>query len=114
MNLKNKRIGYAMTGSFCNFKSSILELKKLVDSEAKIVPIMSSNAYNTNTKFGTAKSFVDEIEEITGQKILHKIEEVEPLGPKNLIDILIIAPCTRKHCWKISKWNIRYTCCTSS
>ena len=51
MNLKNKRIGYAMTGSFCNFKSSILELKKLVDSEAKIVPIMSSNAYNRPEEF---------------------------------------------------------------
>ena len=77
MNLKNKRIGYAMTGSFCNFKSSILELKKLVDSEAKIVPIMSNNAYNTNTKFGTAKSFIDEIEEITEKKIIHTIQEAE-------------------------------------
>ena len=94
MKLEGKRIGFVITGSFCTFRKTIDELKKIVDMGAKVTPIMSENSYTMDTKFGKAKDFINEIEEITNTKILHTIQEVEPLGPKDLLDILIVAPAT--------------------
>lgn len=62
-----------------------------------MIPIMSYNSYNLDTKFGKAKDFIQEIEEITGKEIIHTIQGAEPIGPKKLTDIMIIAPCSRKH-----------------
>ena len=94
MNLDGKRIGFVMTGSFCTFRKTIDELKKIIKLGAKVVPIMSENSYTMDTKFGKAEDFIQEIEDITGEKILHTIQEVEPLGPKNMIDIMVVAPAT--------------------
>lgn len=95
MKLKNKRIGFAFTGSFCTFRKTIPQLKKIVEDEGGIViPIMSSNTYKMDTKFGTAKEFIEEIEEITKNKIIHTIQDAEPIGPKKLTDIMIVAPCS--------------------
>ena len=94
MNLEGKRIGFVMTGSFCTFRKTIDELKKIVKLGAKVVPIMSENSYTLDTKFGKAQDFIDEIEEITGEKILHTIQETEPIGPKDMIDIMVVAPAT--------------------
>ena len=94
MKLKGKRIGFVMTGSFCTFRKTIDELKNIVKLGAKVVPIMSENSYTLDTKFGKAQDFIDEIEEITGQKILHTIQETEPIGPKDMIDIMVVAPAT--------------------
>lgn len=79
MNLENKNIGYCFTGSFCTFRKSITELKKLIDLKANVYPIMSYNSYNLDTKFGKAKDFIDEIEELTGKKIIHSIQDAEPI-----------------------------------
>lgn len=98
MELKNKKIGYCFTGSFCTFEASIKQMEKLIKEEkATIFPIMSYNSYNLDTKFGTAQYFKDKIERITKNKIIHTIQEAEPIGPKDLLDILIIAPCSRKY-----------------
>ena len=94
MNLKGKNIGYCFTGSFCTFRTSIKEMKKLVEDGANVFPIMSFNGYNLDSKFGKAEDFVKEIEEITGNKIIKSIVEAEPIGPKEMFDILIIAPCS--------------------
>ena len=94
MKLNEKRIGFVMTGSFCTFRKTIDELKKIVKLGAKVIPIMSENSYTMDTKFGKAKDFITEIEEITGNKILHTVQEVEPIGPKNMLDILMVAPAT--------------------
>lgn len=94
MNIEGKKIGFVMTGSFCTFRKTIDELKKIVELSADVVPIMSKNSYTMDTKFGNAKDFIDEIEEITGNKILHTIQEVEPIGPKDMLDILVVAPAT--------------------
>lgn len=94
MNLENKRIGFVFTGSFCTFRKTIDELKKIVKLGAKVVPIMSENSYTMDTKFGKAEDFIKEIEDITNTKILHTIQEVEPLGPKDMLDILVVAPAT--------------------
>ena len=91
---KDKKIGFALTGSFCTFESIIPYMKELVDEGASVVPIMSFNAYNLNTRFGEAQYFIDQIEEITGNKVINTFVDAEAIGPKGLIDILIIAPCT--------------------
>ena len=94
MNLEKKRIGFVMTGSFCTFRKTIDELKKIVKMNTEIVPIMSENSYTMDTKFGKSEDFINEIENITGTKVLHTIQEVEPLGPKDMLDILVVAPAT--------------------
>lgn len=94
MNIEGKRIGFVMTGSFCTFRKTIDELKKIVKLGAKVIPIMSENSYTMNTKFGKAEDFINEVEDITGTKILHTIQEVEPIGPKDMLDILVVAPAT--------------------
>lgn len=94
MNLKDKNIGFVYTGSFCTFRKTIDEMKKLVNLGANVFPIMSYNSYNLDTKFGKATDFIKEIEEITGHKIINTIPDAEPIGPKKMFDILIIAPCS--------------------
>lgn len=95
MNLENKNIGFAFTGSFCTLKSTIEQLKILSKvKDINLIPIMSYNCYTMNTKFGKAEDFISEIEKITKNKIIHTIEDAEPIGPKQMCDILIIAPCT--------------------
>lgn len=88
-------VGFAMCGSYCTFRSVINQLVELSkDSETKIIPIMSENAYSLDTRFGLAKDFIREIEEITKTGVLHTLGEVEPFGPKKTLDALIVAPCT--------------------
>ena len=94
MNIEGKRIGFVMTGSFCTFRKTIDELKKIVKLGAKVIPIMSENSYTMDTKFGKAEDFINEVEDITGTRILHTIQEVEPIGPKDMLDILVVAPAT--------------------
>ena len=94
MKLEGKRIGFVMTGSFCTFRKTIDELKNIVKLGARVVPIMSENSYTMDTKFGKAEDFIAEIEEITSTKILHTIQEVEPIGPKDMLDILAVVPAT--------------------
>ncbi len=95
MNLEGKKIGFALTGSFCTFKRTIIELKNLLKIDGvEVFPIMSFNSYNLDTKFGNAKDFIKEIEEVTNKKIINTIPDAEPIGPKKMFDILIIAPCS--------------------
>ena len=94
MELKNINIGFALTGSFCTFEKTIKILKEIKKQGANILPIMSFNAYNLDTKFGTAKEHINEIEDITGNKIIHTIQAAEPIGPKKMSDIMVIAPAS--------------------
>ena len=97
MELKGIKIGFVLTGSFCTFQKVIPKMKELIKQEAEIIPVMSFNSYNLDTKFGKAKDFICEIEEFTGKKIIHTIPDAEPIGPKKMTDIMIIAPCSRKY-----------------
>ena len=94
MDLEGKSIGFAFTGSFCTFSKTILELKKIVNLKANVTPIMSFNSFYTDTKFGKAEDFRKQIEDITKKEIIHTITAAEPIGPKKLLDALVIAPCT--------------------
>lgn len=92
--MNNATIGFAMTGSFCTFQRVLTEMELLASTGINILPIMSATAFSTDTRFGTAEDFVQKIKEITGNDIIHTIAGAEPIGPKNLLDALIIAPCT--------------------
>lgn len=94
MNLANKNIGFAMTGSYCTFARVMEELRSLKKTGANIQPIMSENVYSTDTRFGKAEDFIWEVEDITEKKIIKNIKEAEPIGPKKLLDLLIVTPCT--------------------
>ena len=87
-------IGFAMCGSFCTFASVIPQIKILKDSGFNIIPIMSHVAYTTDTRFGKAEDFIAKIETICEHPIWHTTAEVEPIGPKKLLDLLIIEPAT--------------------
>lgn len=103
MNLENKKIGFAFTGSFCTFEKTIQELKKLTKIEGiEIIPIMSFNSYNLDSKFGNAKDFIKKIENLCNNNIIHTITDAEPVGPKKMFDILIVAPCSGNTIAKLS------------
>ncbi len=92
--MNNTKIGFALCGSFCTFSLVIPQLEALVKTGAQVTPIMSNTAYTTDTRFGNAEDHIARIENICGRKIIHTIAEAEPIGPKKLLDILLVAPCT--------------------
>lgn len=87
-------IGFALCGSFCTFKKAIEQLEALAKDGHNIIPIMSYNAYSTDTRFGKAQEHKDRIEAICANRIISSIADAEPIGPRKLLDILIIEPCT--------------------
>lgn len=95
-------IGFAMCGSFCTFSKALPQMEALLDAGHTVIPIMSENAYYTDTRFGKAKDFVYYIETLTGKKIIHSIKEAEPIGPKKMCDLIVIAPCTGNTLAKLS------------
>jgi len=111
LELKGIKVGFVLTGSFCTFKKVIPKIKELIKQEAEVIPIMSYNSYNLDTKFGKAKDFINEIEEITGKEIIHTIQGAEPIGPKKMTDIMVIAPCSRKYYGKACLRYNRYSSC---
>ena len=94
MNLKGKKIGVALTGSFCTYKKVFQELEKLAEEGAQIQTIFSDAAQSIDSRFGKAEDFVKEAERITGIKPMLTISEAEPIGPGSLLDLLILLPCT--------------------
>ena len=95
-------IGYAICASFCTHKASLDALKALVNSGYQIQPIMSENAYSTDTRFGKAEDLIRQVREICGREIIHTVYDAEPLGPKTPLDALVIAPCTGNTLAKIA------------
>ncbi len=102
MELKEKKIGFAVCGSFCTFSKVMPQLKELVESGAEVYPIMSEMAYSTDTRFGKSADFIKYMEETTGKKILNTVQGAEPIGPKGYLDALVIAPCTGNTISKIA------------
>lgn len=94
MELNGKTIGFAVTGSFCTFKKVIKEMENLVGMGAKLIPIMSKAAYETDTRFGDSVDINAKIRDICEADIISTVKEAEPIGPKGYLDLLIVAPCT--------------------
>ncbi|MBO5065198.1 MAG: dipicolinate synthase subunit B [Clostridia bacterium] len=106
-----KTIGFAVCGSFCTFKAVFEEIEKLKKLEYNIIPIMSENSYNLDTRFGDAAYWRGRLKKITGNDIIHTIPKAEPIGPKKLLDALIIAPCTGNTLAKLA-WGVTDSCVT--
>ena len=87
-------LGFAMCGSFCTFDAVLTQLEAMRAEFPKIIPIMSTVSYETDTRFGTAEDFRARLERACGQPVIHTIAQAEPIGPKKLLDVLVIAPCT--------------------
>lgn len=96
-----KTIGFAMCGSFCTFDKAVAQMKALAGSY-QILPIMSQNAYSTDTRFGKAEDWVAQVEEISGREVVHTIVQAEPIGPKGMVDLLTVTPCTGNTLSKIA------------
>lgn len=92
--LEDKVIGFALTGSYCTLSSAIDQMENLSKTGCNIIPIVSYSVAETDTRFGKARDFIDRIENICGREVLRTIVDVEPIGPKKLLDILVVMPCT--------------------
>ena len=92
--LRGARIGCAMTGSFCTFTKAFEAWRRLSELGAEILPIMSENAYSIDTRFYEAAEARRILGEISGREIIHTIAGAEPIGPRKLLDLMVIAPCT--------------------
>ena len=87
-------IGYAMCGSFCTLKRSIIQLQELISKGYDVQPFMSETAYFTDTRFGKCEDIRHTITEICRREIIHSITDAEPFGPSKPLEAMIISPCT--------------------
>lgn len=86
-------LGFAMCGSFCTMESAMEQLEKLREKYS-VLPVMSGNVYSTDTRFGRAEDFIEMARKLTGRQVLHTIVEAEPIGPKHMVDAMVVCPCT--------------------
>jgi len=102
MLLKGVRVGFAITGSFCTFAKTIPQIENLVKEGAEVIPIISESVNNFDTRFGKAEELKNTLQLITGRNPINSIVDAESIGPKALLDILVIAPCTGNTIAKIA------------
>ncbi|MGE8079107.1 dipicolinate synthase subunit B [Peribacillus loiseleuriae] len=94
MSLKGVRIGFGLTGSHCTYDAVFPEIEKLVNEGAEVIPIVTSTVQRTETRFGKGEDWIDRIEKLTGHHVVDTIVKAEPLGPKNPLACMVIAPMT--------------------
>lgn len=87
-------IGFAMCGSYCTHKYALEQLKMLVDGGREVLPIMSENVWNTDTRFGRAEELIGKVEQLCGKKVVHTVVDAEPIGPSINLEAMVICPCT--------------------
>ena len=92
--MEETRVGFALTGSFCTLDNALRAMEETAASYPNILPILSETTAATDTRFGRAEAFRQRAETACGRRAMTSIPEVEPIGPKGLLDLLIIAPCT--------------------
>ena len=103
MNENSKlRIGFALTGSFCTFDKAIAAARSLAAAGHEVIPIMSFNAAGMDTRFGKASEHIAALEELSGREVIKTIAAAEPIGPKKLLDVLVVAPCTANTAAKLA------------
>lgn len=86
-------VGFALCGSFCTYERVFPVMDRLSKSY-DVIPIFSQSAYSTDSRFGAAAEYIAKAEAICGKPVLHTLTDVEPIGPKKLLDALVVAPCT--------------------
>lgn len=102
MLLEGKKIGLALTGSFCTLAKVMTEIERLVKEGAEVYPILSYSVDQFDTKFGKAQMWKDKLFELTGKELITTIVDAEPIGPKSYLDIIVVAPCTGNTISKIA------------
>lgn len=102
MELSAKRVGFAVTGSFCTIEAVLPAMEQLRREGAELTPIFSNSVYEWDTRFFTAKDLIEKVYQICGRLPLHTVPDVEPIGPRKLLDIMVIAPCTGNTLAKMS------------
>jgi dipicolinate synthase subunit B len=86
-------IGFALCGSFCTYHQ-VFPVMEALAKQHSVIPIFSETSYTTDSRFGTCQQHIQTAERICGREVLHTIAQAEPIGPKKLLDALVIAPCT--------------------
>lgn len=104
-------VGFALTGSYCTFDKVIPQVLEFVKKGHDVHAIVSENVQHTDTRFGKSEDFMKRLENITGNPLITSIREAEPIGPKNFLDCLMIAPCTGNTLSKLAN-GITDTCVT--
>jgi len=99
--MSKTKLGFAVCGSFCTFEKTLALLETLC-REYDVTPILSEAAASTDTRFGDAAPFCQKVEALTGKTIISSITGAEPIGPKGLLDIILVAPCTGNTLAKLS------------
>ncbi|HHY37565.1 MAG TPA: dipicolinate synthase subunit B [Clostridia bacterium] len=102
MRLQGKRIGFALTGSLCTVEVVLKEMERIVEEGALVWPILSNVVSSVDSKYGKASEWVEKVRRITGQEPLTTLVSVEPIGPQNLFDVIVVAPCTGNTLAKIA------------
>ena len=92
--MRKERVGFAVCGSFCTHAKVLEALEQLAKEYETVIPIVSETPGNTDTRFGTSDALLERLRELTGREPLMDIPSVEPIGPKGLLDVLVIAPAT--------------------
>ena len=100
--MRTERVGFAVSGSFCTHEQVLKALEQLTAVYETVVPIVSETSAFTDTRFGDARELLDTVERLTGRKAVSTIREAEPIGPKKLLDVLVVAPCTGNTLGKLS------------
>ena len=94
MNFKELRVGFAFCGSFCTMAQALSALEQTAARFGPVTPIVSETAASTDTRFGAAHDFMREMERVCGRRVISTVAGAEPIGPKGLLDALVICPCT--------------------
>ena len=94
MDFSKYTIGFGITGSFCTHEKIKKEIRHLMELGANVIPIFSYQTLNTDTRFGRAADFVQDVVDITMNEGIRSISQAEPIGPNNFLDVMVIAPCT--------------------
>ncbi|MDD5952658.1 MAG: dipicolinate synthase subunit B [Oscillospiraceae bacterium] len=92
--MKEKNIGFALCGSFCTLHRAVDQLRSLIAAGYPVLPVMSETAYSTDTRFGRASDWVKTVETLCGRPVIHTVVDAEPIGPKRLVDVMVVCPCT--------------------
>lgn len=96
------KVGYVMTGSFCTFERSFRQAERLREMGAELIPVMSEHAAAISTRFGSSTDNTARLAEISGRPVITDIASAEPIGPKDLTDIMVVAPCTSNTAAKLA------------
>jgi dipicolinate synthase subunit B len=102
MKLDGLKVGFAFTGSFCTISRVMTELNKIIQEGAEVFPIVSESVRSLDTRFGKVDEIMLNLEVLTGKQIISSIIEAEPIGPKGMLDIIVVAPCTGNTLSKIA------------